>query len=308
MHSISPYALRCFDKNIQQIKRKKTGGYHKLTNIKDDSLYNILIEFINSRSQNFEKYKESKQVYRFSNINSEPETDVYCWIEIGDYGTENDIIDIDTGKISFQKTQQNALINKFYIHFHIPKDTTTALMFIHNYRYGGAKTLFDSEFKKFFKDRTKLTLQIFPFAHKKAVDAWQDANVKDLKVIGYEQVSKFSDSADALKALSEGNEVELSIKPQRNGSLGKFKELFDKKSQKYSLIQEVAPETKGIKVEVEMNGNYRTFSVYHPKGTGRRSYEIEIDNDIEMEKNMPTFESMQILAKQLIKDFIFLME
>ncbi|MCQ9123150.1 hypothetical protein [Rodentibacter caecimuris] len=298
MHSVAPYAIRCFNRALKTREHK---GYCNLSNIKSESLHSLILKFIQSHSSNYTIFENGKQVYRFSNIDTEPEN-IFCWVEIGDYGTENDIIDIDTGKVSFQKTQNNALINKFYLHFHIPDNKTTGLMFVHNYRYGGAKSLFETVFKDFFKNYTELNLQIFPFAHKKALDAWQNANVKAIKAIGYTQPQEVTDAAEALRQLSNGNEIEISIKPPRDDALGKLLDFLPKGS-KYGLIQVISPETSGVKVEVEMNGSYRTFSVYSPRGSGRASYEIEIDPNVEIEKNMPEFDSIKNWVKGLVKDF-----
>ncbi|MFU2088980.1 hypothetical protein ACLSZP_10475 [Avibacterium avium] len=298
MHSVAPYAMRCFDKNL---KVGKHNGYHDLSNIKQYNLYGLIVSFVQSKSNNYSKAITEKQVYRFSNINTEPE-DVFCWMEIGDYGTENDIIDINTGEISFQKTQDNALINKFYIHFHIPKNSTTALMFVHNYKYGGAKTLFENEFKPYFKKELDLVLQLYPFAHKKAIQAWQNANVKAIRAIGYSKSTEETDAAEALRKLSDGNEIEVLIKPPRDGILGKLSQFLQNGNQ-HELIQILAPETSGIKVEVEMNGSYRTFSVYSPRGSGRASYEIELDPNVEIEKNMPEFDSIKDWVKTLVEEF-----
>lgn len=303
MHSVAPYAMRCFDRNL---KVGKHNGYHNLSNIKSENLYDLILGFIQSHSTNYSKAENGNQVYRFSNLNLEPDN-IFCWIEIGDYGTENDIIDINTGEISFQKTQDNALINKFYVHFHIPKNKTTALMFVHNYKYGGAKSLFESEFRPFFKTQTDLVLQLFPFAHKKAIVAWQNANVKTIKVLGYDRPSDKSDPAEALRTLANGNETEFQIKAPRNGILGKLSEYLDRTNQKHQLIQDLSEETSGIKVEVEMNGSYRTFSVYSPRNSGRASYEIELDNDVEIEKGMPDFDSIKDWVKKLIEDFKIMM-
>lgn len=298
MHSVAPYAVRCFDRSL---KTKRNPGYCNLSNIKEYDLLELITRFVQQHSSNYTQFESNKQVYRFSNINIEPEN-IYCWIEIGDYGTENDIIDIDTGEISFQKTQNNALIHKFYLHFHIPKNKTTGLMFVHNYRYGGAKSLFEAEFKEFFRGYTDLNLQMYPFAHKKAVEAWQNANVKAIRAIGYRQTSEASDAAEALRQLANGNEIEISIKPPRDGALGKLSEFLSRGS-RHQLIQDISPETSGIKVEVEMNGSYRTFSVYSPRGSGRASYEIEVDPDVEIEKNMPEFDSIKEWVKKLAADF-----
>lgn len=298
MHSVAPYAIRCFDRNL---KTKKNSGYCNLSEIKGKNLLELIKDFVQNNSSNYTLFEHNKQVYRFSNINIEPEN-IYFWIEIGDYGTENDIIDIKTGKVSFQKTQNNALINKFYLHLHIPENKTTGLMFIHNYKYGGAKSLFEAEFKEFFKLYTDLNLQIYPFAHRKAVEAWQNANVKVIKAIGYKHMQETSDSADALRQLSEGNEVEILIKPPRNDILGKLADFLTKGS-KHHLIQDISPETSEVKVEVEMNGTHRTFSVYSPRGSGRASYEIELDPNVEIEKNMPEFDSIKKWVTTLCDDF-----
>ena len=52
-----------------------------------------------------------------------------------------------------------------------------------------------------------------------------------------------------------------------------------------------------------MNGTYRTFSVYSPKGSGRASYEIELDPNVEIEKNMPEFDSIRYWVEGLVNDF-----
>lgn len=169
LHSLSPYSFRCYNGDLEG---KRDQRYSHLDKIGQYDLFSLIEMFIEKRSGEYNIIEDSRQVYRFSDMKlDKKKREIYCWFNVGNYGMKTDIIDIKTGKVSYEKAEDNAEIIKHYVHFCIPKGVNEGMAFLHAYRGNGIKTLFHTIFSVFFTNTTRLNLQMNPLAYDKAIHA-----------------------------------------------------------------------------------------------------------------------------------------
>ena len=296
MHAISPYLLRCFNPSLPGKSDQK---YAKLDMVGKYDTFQLLEAFISSNSSVFKIIEDSKQVYRFNDFTyDKANRQIYGWFQVGIYGVKNDIINIESGDVDFEKAQNNAEIINHYIHFFIPEGFNEGIGLFHNFRGNGVKTLFSELFRVYFLRYTKLHLQVNPLSYDNAISAWHEANSKEVRITKFVALS---DKADQIKKLGH-HEKELVIKPPRNGSLGKLKDFLTPGTESAKIIESLSPLGEKIKTVVELDGKQRTFYI---GGTGGNVLcEIEIDFDkVKNNDGNPEIYSLYIWCKGILSEY-----
>lgn len=296
MHSVSPYTIRCYNSDLPGDHKDR---YCPLNDIKGFDIFALIKNFIESHSDSLYINDHKQLVYGFSNVDTIEETrEIFGWLEVGSYGVKSDIINIETGKIDYEKTTKNAEIIKHFFIFSLPKAFNEGICVFHKFRGDGIKTLFHDLLSPFFKEKTGLVLQINPLTDEKLLNEWHEAQTKEIRVIKF---SGFSDIADTL--LSSGHfEKEYRIKARRNMSLGIFKDFFDKQAKEAQIIEALSNVGTQVKAVVELNGKKRVFGIGNKEKNNSCSIEVD-DNIVEMKEGSPVFDSFKKWVQELIKDF-----
>ncbi|PBI79765.1 hypothetical protein A9993_08435 [Rahnella victoriana] len=295
MHALAPYLFRCYNPNAPHEQR-----YSALSNINNNDLLTMLLNFIQLYNTKFNISDNTKQVFRFNDITyDEGNREIFGWFECGYYGTKTDIINIESGDVDFEKTKKNAEIIKYYIHFYIPNGVNEGMAFLHTYRGDGIKTLFIKLFSDYFKNITNLVIQMNPLAYDKAIDKWLDATAKEIKVTKFQGVSDLAEQARLLGH----NEQELTIKPPRNGGLGKLRDFFATQSEQSKLVEILKEYGESVKTVVELgDGRKRTFHI----GTSVRGAVCEIifdDTQVAFLDGMPEINSLNLMVDTIILEY-----
>ncbi|WP_334597472.1 hypothetical protein [Pseudomonas alvandae] len=272
MHAIAPYSIRIFDPN--NTAKNIEDRYAILDKVGAHDAFKILADYFNRVDDKFVIVDESKQVYRFKGMKVVPaKRQIAGWFEVGSYGVKNDIIDIKTGKVDYQKTQQNAEIIRHYIRFFVPAGFNEAIAMLHSFKGAGIKTLLHDLLRAEFLKITKLNLQMNPLAYKQAFVAWQKATAKEIRLTRFEGMK---DVTDQIKKLGH-KEQQLIIKPPSRQSLGQFKDYLNPKSKEYNVVEFLSPMCAHVKVVVELDGKKRTFTIGRP--ADEQVCEIAIEED-----------------------------
>ncbi len=298
MHAISPYSVRCFNSNIKS--KKIEDRYAILDKIGQFDIYQIFSDFFNEQDGSYKLLEETKQVYRFSDIVCDDgKREISGWMQAGSYGTKNNIIDIKTGKVDFEKAQHNAEIVEYYIRFYLPKGVNEGIALLHSYKSVGIKTVLHEVLKQRFQSITKMAFQMHPLAYEKAFENWKDAAAKEIKLVKFKGMN---DVADQIKALGH-REAELSIKPPRRSSLGKLKDFFEADSEKRAAIEVLTPLCAEVKTVVEMNGKKRTFRI--GVAPAQQLCEIEVDEDkVPIIAGNPDHQAMHEWCREILKEYM----
>lgn len=272
MHAIAPYSIRFFNPNSTE--KLVENRYAKLDKLGAYDAFAVLCAFVDKLDDKFTIVDDSKQVYRFFNMKKFPKSrEVVGWFEAGSYGVKNDIIDIKTGNVDYEKTQQNAEIIKHYVRFFIPAGFNEGVALLHSFKGNGIKTLLHDILKVHFQDVTKLNLSMNPLAYQKAFLSWEEAYTKEIKLTKF---NGMDDITDQIKKLGH-KEQQLIIKPPSRSTLGKFKDYLDPNTEEFRVVEFLTPLCAQVKAVVELNGKRRTFTIGRP--ADEQVCEIAVDED-----------------------------
>lgn len=293
MFSVSPYLFRSYNKDIMG---PKGAHYSQLSNIAGWDLYELLKVFIDN-NENYTVKDDSKQVYRFENLDFDDENRIVSvWFCVGFYGIQTDIIDIKTGSVDFEKAEENAEIIKYFMCFFVPQGYDEAIALTSNYRSNGVKTLFYSLFSDYVSCKTTQKLQMNPLSYDKALKSWLDARTTEIRCTKF---SGCKDITDQITLLGH-EEQELVFKPKKNKSLGKLRDFFSN-GDKLQVIEVLSKTSGVIKCVVEMDGKQRTFKLGN--NASNILCEIELDENVDIINGVPEFKSMQKWCKEIINEY-----
>lgn len=293
MNTLSPYTIRC-NNPVRPINDR----YEILDKIGELDTYILLKKFITSHTDDFTIVDRNKQVFKFSNTQFDDNKRYFtAWFEVGNYGTRNDIINIDTGLVDFTKTIKNAEIIKHFILFYLPEGCNEGISLLHSYRGHGIKTLFYSLFAQEFNAKTNLILQMNPLSYKKAFNDWKNANTKEIRLI---QFSGLSDVADQIEGLGHKEQV-LTLKPPRAGTLGKLMDYFKPDTEQSKAIEFLTPLCRSVKSVVEQNGKKRTFIIGNPNDNAICT--IEFPEDLELIDGNPEYDSTRKWCIEIANEY-----
>ncbi|NMY85160.1 hypothetical protein HBR93_13705 [Pseudomonas sp. WS 5411] len=298
MHSIAPYSIRCF--NPYSAARNIDERYSVLDKVGQFDAYKVFQDFLVAQDDKFKIVEDTKQVYRFYGMKFyEEKREIAGWFEAGYYGVKNDIIDIETGNVDYEKTQKNAEIIKHYVRFYMPVGFDEGIALLQSYKGNGIKTLLYDLLRVNFNEVTKKTLQMNPLAYKKAFKVWEEALAKEIKLTKFVGMP---DITDQLKRLGH-KEQQLIIKPPSRGSLGKLKDYFDTNSEQYQVVEFLSPMCSDVKAVAELNGKKRTFTIGRP--AEEQVCEILIDEDeVDMVAGNPEPVSLHKWCSTVLQDYV----
>ena len=295
MHSLAPYLIRCFNPGLSG---KPEDKYAALDKVGSHDTFELLTSFIKSKKNDFHVLDKTKQVYRFDRFSYDSDNRIlYGWFQLGSFGIKSDIINVKTGKVDYEKTQENAEIINHFVYFSIPRGYNEGVALLHMFRGNGIKTVFYDLFREYFNTVTKFNLQMNPLSYDKALAEWENANAKEIRLIKF---SALEDLADNIKKLGH-NEQTLTLKPPRKGTLGKLKDYMDQDSEQFKAIEFLTPMCSKVKTVVELNGRKRTFSIGY--NASNSICEIEAPENLELEFGNPKFEAIKSWCSDISKEF-----
>lgn len=296
MHSISPYLFRCFNSNSND---GSGSGYAALDEVGQHDTLDLLKNYISSKMSNFEIIDETKQVFVFNGFDFNIEgRAIYGWMKAGTFGIKSEIIDVNTGTVDFTKAENNAEIINHFMYFFIPNGFNEGIALLHGYRGNGVKTLFHEGFKKYFKEKTNLIIQMNPLSYKKAFDQWVDGDAKEIRLIKFKGLN---DPADQLSMFGH-EEKELIIKSTKKSStLGKFKDYLNPDSEQAKAVEILSPLCSQIKTVIDLGGKKRTFTV--GISAEKSICEIEAPEELELVNGNPTLNGMASWCKEIAIEF-----
>lgn len=307
MHAVTPYLLKSFNKYNSESKKQ---DYFSLSNIRGKDLLDLLFKFMTSKSSTVFDFPQEKRVYKFTDIKYDPaQRTVTAFLIAGFYGVKSDILDKDTGQVTFPKTENDAEVLKHFVLFTVPRDRTEGIALFHKSRGVGIKSLFSKLFLPFFYSNCNSTLQVNPYAHTDAITEWaSNARVTELKVSGF---VGSSDIANNLANMGECN-TEFSISPKVKkrgikatfGSLKSFLNL-DKNPENKKIVSFLEGQGKNVRTVAELNGSTRTFNV----GTNSKGVACDIvfadgDDNVKLIGGQPELKSTRKWAIILTNDIL----
>lgn len=284
MHALAPYSVKCF---AQEKQGKREDKYYSLDKLPGGyDLLTLLSSFINARN-NFVLDENSKQVFRFSDIELDNKNRVLSgWMHCGLYGNKRDIIDITTGNVDYVKTKSKAEVVKYFFSFWIPKSKTEGIMLFHTIKSDGQKTLFLNVFDEYFKRYVSKNLLVRALSHQKAIQHWLNAEAREIVV---EKYSGNNDITDGLYN-NDTATTSLTMKAKKNKRLGLFKD-FQKGGDQEAVVKMLAEFGNQVKVHVTLDGKNKVFSV--GPNAKQSICQIELDDSVIVDDEGPVLSSIK---------------
>lgn len=231
-------------------------------------------------------------------------------IESGEFGTEENIVNVKTGE-SRKKLVDEALLVPFYFMIQVPEHSSVAFLLIERISNIGIFSILEKKIKKAVEEALgtesdNFVVNISPLAIKKVMEK-HVALLGGAKKITLERINSrdlsVSKATNGEISDEEIGNTQIVYTAKRNKMLSIIN-LFNKyKDRKESDVYSVGEvEYKDIKFEVEVGGHLRSLSMQDVSKLG--TY-IEITNDLRYDSTQyPTFSSLHKAALGIYDDII----
>lgn len=297
MHSLAPYTIRTYDKQYNKLHN----SYPPLDKILGKfDLYQIFKNCFMQMGANFHLLDKEKKIFRILNLqNDDKKRVIKGFLQQGNYGLKSDIINIDTGKIDYEKTEKNAELINYYFYLKIPVTYNEGLAFFQIYKNISAKTVIYDFLKKFYKQETGLNLQFNSLAEGNSFDKWKNAQVKEIKLVKFNRID---DKVEKISNLGHKENIEtaLIIKPKK-GNLGFLKNFITEDTNQFKAVEVWEKECQQVKTVVNLNGKNRTFTVGRNQTTAL--CEIEAPDYVEIQGELPTLLTLNQWFEETDQEF-----
>ncbi len=228
-------------------------------------------------------------------------------IESGEYGTEEDGIDINTGKSTFKKKKTEALMKPFYFQFYIPKNAVRAFLIVERVGINGIMSILRNAILSYFSDKDcdDYVLNINPLTLNKLVDKKMSQMSCEAKKVILRHVNK--DDLRVSKILGhQVNDAKISTDIVYNAaintvfSFGSFLERIKTKYNVETKLYEVDKDIScgDIAFNVIIGGQPKVFSLQNIQTLGMS---VDITKKIQLgENSYPTYHSVHKEADEVL--------
>lgn len=223
-------------------------------------------------------------------------------IESGEYGTEESIIDYDTGQLKYRKEKGDAAMVPFYFMFNIPENSEFGYMILERIGNVGIQTVLSKSIREMLMRMVGFgyVAHIEPLMIGRVFD-YNLSVVADAKKIILKDISKVPDGfVEMTKNLSEDVRGDIVFSAGRNRRL-KIRPLFDdlmnkKKAGKPYTFHDI--ECADVSFELKIGDKTKTVSIGRLSSLGTNmdvTSAVTIGTD-----GYPTFESLNREAQELM--------
>lgn len=231
-------------------------------------------------------------------------------IKSGEYGSEGNIIDSDTGEIKYKKKADEADEKPFYFLLHFPENKDEAIIILQRTGNLGIVDVVNYKLRNFLKKKyNHLTLEFQPLVTKELMNLFMNESI--IRKVTLTKYILPSDVATKVRKKDHDEKpiaMELSFRAPRGGMLDRkiIKKFVEDPNTKIFSI-------KGIKqlgfdnnysaaIQVIHNGNVRTVDL---TDTGQVRPYYDVHDEIEQEKSgHPNFISINTSANKLLNDLV----
>ncbi len=272
------------------------------------SLMELLFKFF-SDNKDYSNFIKSNKVLYIKDFNVENKNIFFGEFLYGTSGAEYPVRNINDNSYDLTITKEQSILTPYYFYIEIPKNNKQGLLILESKGTDGIKTLFEEWFGKFINEQsyTNLKLELKSFLPEKTINTYLNQGV--LKRIRFLSNKLPVDELDILDGYEpEEGYVELKIqitKDNRKPIIERIKKLMKNKydeSKEYKDIIGNNLETEDIKLEIDLNGSERTFTINKlESAVPARDITDELE---EGEDGHRTFESIHKKGKEYAEDIL----
>lgn len=229
-------------------------------------------------------------------------------IESGDYGTQEDGVNISTGEVKFKKGFEEALMKPFYFMFYIPENSKIGFLLIEKISNYGIMTVLNNAILDFYKkspSKGNCTLIIRPLSVDALVQRKMQALRYEAKKIELRKVT----SQDLDISRISGNTIENNgistsvtyhIRPHHYISISAFINLIKRKRNDANTLYVIEDDLScsDIAVTVKIDGQDKVLSLQDVQSLGMS---MDISTGVILGPNRyPTYSSVNDKANELV--------
>lgn len=274
------------------------------------SLMEILFRFFSEKKSKNEDFKKDYKLLEIRSFNTAEDNIFFGEFSYGTYGTEHNIKNInDQNKENQKLNKDQSVLTPYYFYIEIPSHRKDGLVILESKGNAGIKILFEEWLDEFINksSHTNLKLELKKFLPKKTIDTYLNKGfVKRLRFLSYRLPTDELEILDGYEP--EEGYVELKIhinKENRKLIKESMKSLLRNKNdeaKKYKNVMGDNLETDDIKLEVDLNGSERTFTIDNlENAVPTRDITDELENG---EDGHRTFESIHEKGKEYANDIL----
>lgn len=225
-------------------------------------------------------------------------------IESGEFGTEENIINSNTGELKYRKRAEDAQMILFFFLFNIPEHSYYGYLIIERIRNVGIYSILTKAIQKHIerKIHANLVLKIEPFMIQEVFNRNLSVISEAKKVILRRVYSQKLNLSQIAENLVEGDDVQTDIvyRAPRNRFL-QVKQWIDKLNASRNkkggyTFQNI--EYADVAFELKIGGKVKTVSIAKINGLGTN---LEITDNVELGANgYPTYNSLKTEAQRLL--------
>lgn len=267
-YSLSVYCLTI----NKRLKKEQTENLSSFDNGKD--FLSLIDTMFLSWKQDFEqslvKDEDAQKVSRLQKnsqgtwVYHRHQTYIDGIIESGDYGTQEDIIDIETGKAKYTKTTKDAALVPFYFMFYVVPNACEGYLILERIGNIGILSVLDKAIRDFLGPQMneRLTLNIVPYLVPQILEM-NLATVGGAKKVVLKGVDKNQFKNMQTSRIFNECTTEVSFVAPRNKFIQEVKNVIDslKGTAENQLYKVNNVECRDVAFELDINGSRRTISV-----------------------------------------------
>lgn len=228
-------------------------------------------------------------------------------IESGDYGTESEIKDMDTGALRYHKRKNDLDVKPFYFLFWLPATANAGFIFLQRTGVFGINTLFSIAFRNYVRDISEaIHVSFNPFVSKSLAKSFlKNGTLKEISLSRYNLPTDVADRLGFSEFKEDIHSIELIIRSKggfrKKSRMQKFMDNSDGKFFDFPALEEIGMDGKHKeKIKVNLGGNTRTIDL---SDTLQIKPYFEIDYvEKDPKSGHPIFESIDSIAKQFAED------
>ena len=268
-----------------------------------EDLFNLMNHNFNSLRTTLSNDTDLQKLLRVTRYSSSSRI-ITGVIQSGAYGFESDLLDTQSGALAHHRSVNEADMLPFYFLVHVPNNSDQAILILQRFGINGIKTIFTKYYSDYFVNNyPDILFEINPLIPGDYLSTLvEDGRFTKIRFIKFGVPHDFADVYSNDGHIEREGYFEQTITVPR----GYFLQLADRirgiRNGQLDLksMYEIPNDYDKVKVEVELNGRYRTIDLSN-LDRFRPYYDITDEVDIGTDGH-PVFNSINGIARELLSD------
>ncbi|HEJ6922008.1 TPA: hypothetical protein SMI11_002759 [Serratia marcescens] len=270
MHNVHFYSFRILLKK-GSTKSFKLGDLNITPKI---TAYDIIERFFNLYKTQAIEFGASKTVISLDGFNQltfdSKKKLIYGYVKTGKYGEVAEIKDKNLIKLNYQTKLDDVVLMDRYLMIYLPDNLDEGFVAVHAANNISPRTIIFDKIIEYIKKTYKLEARFNPLQHKKIPDAILDAELSDIRAIGFKP---HMDITDAKGKKATHIESTLIIKNE-NGMFGTLRKIMNKNVG--DIIEVIEKRCDDVKVGLKV-GNRNI--VFNYQSILKKGISVELDDN-----------------------------